>query len=90
MTEAAITTSLEVPALERKLSRGAEDKSASRPQRKASKPRKRVKYRHIAAYHSELRTSCLSRDSTVNPSFIGFRNLMVIVLSKARSSKMEQ
>jgi diacylglycerol O-acyltransferase 1 len=41
------------------------------------------KYRHVAAVHSKPRTSCLSHDSTTTPSFIGFRNLMVIVLSKS-------
>lgn len=40
----------------------------------------REKYRHVAAMHSETRPSCLSHDSTVSPSFLGFRNLMVIVL----------
>ena len=39
------------------------------------------KYRHIAAVHSIPRTSCLSHDSDAAPSFLGFRNLMVIVLS---------
>ena len=39
-----------------------------------------VKYRHIAAVHSMPRTSCLSHDSETAPSFLGFRNLMVIVL----------
>ena len=39
------------------------------------------KYRHIAAVHSRARTSCLSRDTEFVPSFLGFRNLMVIVLS---------
>ena len=39
------------------------------------------KYRHIAAVHSMPRTSCLSHDSEAAPSFLGFRNLMVIVLS---------
>lgn len=39
------------------------------------------KYRHIAAVHSRVRTSCLSRDAEATPSFLGFRNLMVIVLS---------
>ena len=39
------------------------------------------KYRHIAAVHSVARNSCLSRDVDVTPSFLGFRNLMVIVLS---------
>lgn len=39
------------------------------------------KYRHIAAIHSRVRNSCLSRETEVIPSFLGFRNLMVIVLS---------
>ncbi|KAI9902547.1 hypothetical protein N3K66_001899 [Trichothecium roseum] len=38
------------------------------------------KYRHVAAVHSKTRSSCLSHDSDAAPSFIGFRNLMVIVL----------
>ena len=39
------------------------------------------KYWHIAAAHSKARSSCLSHDAESNPSFLGFRNLMVIVLS---------
>lgn len=39
------------------------------------------KYRHIMAIHSRAKTSCLSRDAEETPSFLGFRNLMVIVLS---------
>ena len=39
------------------------------------------KCRHVAAVHWKPRTSCLSHDSEANPSFLGFRNLMVIVLS---------
>lgn len=39
------------------------------------------KYRHITAIHLRAQTSCLSRDAEVTPSFLGFRNLMVIVLS---------
>lgn len=38
------------------------------------------KYRHVAAVHSATRPSTLSHDSTAAPSFLGFRNLMVIVL----------
>ncbi|KAF4580981.1 diacylglycerol O-acyltransferase [Ophiocordyceps camponoti-floridani] len=37
-------------------------------------------YRHVAAVHRRTRPSCLSHDSNAAPSFIGFRNLMVIVL----------
>lgn len=39
-------------------------------------------YRHVSAVHSTSRPSCLSHDSDAAPSFIGFRNLMVIVLGK--------
>ncbi|KAJ6172638.1 hypothetical protein N7470_001705 [Penicillium chermesinum] len=45
----------------------------------STKP-KRSKYRHVAAYHSRNRHSSLSRDSTETASFLGFRNLMVLVL----------
>lgn len=44
--------------------------------------RKKAKYRHVEALHSEPRPSCLSHDSTLAPSFLGFRNLMVLVLSE--------
>lgn len=40
----------------------------------------RSKYRHVQAVHSKTRPSCLSHDAPETPSFIGFRNLMVIVL----------
>jgi len=39
------------------------------------------KYKHIYAIHAKCRTSTLSHDAMCTPSFIGFRNLMVIVLS---------
>ncbi|KAI1369222.1 diacylglycerol O-acyltransferase [Xylaria arbuscula] len=38
------------------------------------------KYRHVAAIHSKARPSTLSHDTQTSPSFVGFRNLMVIVL----------
>lgn len=41
-----------------------------------------LKYRHVAAVHSRPRNSCLSRDSDISPSFLGFRNLMVLVVSE--------
>ncbi|KAJ5888733.1 hypothetical protein N7495_008774 [Penicillium taxi] len=41
---------------------------------------KRSQYRHVAAYHSRLRHSSFSRETDVVPSFLGFRNLMVLVL----------
>ena len=45
-------------------------------------PALQQKYRHVAAVHSVTRPSTLSHDSVVAPSFLGFRNLMVIVLGK--------
>ncbi|CAG7935454.1 unnamed protein product [Penicillium olsonii] len=41
-------------------------------------PKKRSKYRHIAAYHSKSQASSLSREADVLPNFLGFRNLMVL------------
>lgn len=46
----------------------------------AKKTARRSKYRHVEAYHSKLRHSNLSRDSGTTTNFLGFRNLMVIVL----------
>lgn len=44
--------------------------------------KKRSKYRHVAAYHSKSQHSSLSREADVLPNFLGFRNLMVLVLGK--------
>ena len=38
------------------------------------------KYRHVAALHSISQPSRLSRDATNSTSFVGFRNLMVLVV----------
>lgn len=43
--------------------------------------RKSDKYKHIFAIHADQKTSTLSHDAAETPSFIGFRNLMVLVLS---------
>ncbi|KAK3896987.1 MBOAT, membrane-bound O-acyltransferase family-domain-containing protein, partial [Staphylotrichum tortipilum] len=40
----------------------------------------RDKYRHVRAVHVQSKPSCLSTDTTETPNFIGFRNLMGIVL----------
>ena len=44
------------------------------------------KYKHVFAIHSKPRTSCLSHEAVEVPSFLGFRNLMVIVLSEFEST----
>lgn len=40
----------------------------------------RSKYRHVAALHADVRPSCLSHESKETPSFLGFRNLMVLTI----------
>ncbi|KAL1959176.1 hypothetical protein VTO42DRAFT_2681 [Malbranchea cinnamomea] len=62
--------------------KGAPPTSASETTTPSSPPssQTRSKYRHVAAYHASVRPSCLSPDSDKTPSFVGFRNLMVIVL----------
>lgn len=71
----AISTSTDVPSLEpaQKYNSQLNGKPGQHYEKK---------YRHIAAVHSRPKTSCLSHDSDAAPSFLGFRNLMVIVLSK--------
>lgn len=65
------------------LADGNRNESGNRAQHTNSNPRAaKSKYRHVAAFHSRPRVSCLSRDSETSPSFMGFRNLMVLVLSK--------
>lgn len=38
-----------------------------------------TKYRHVFATHSQSRMSCLTQGAPT-PSFVGFRNLMILVL----------
>lgn len=49
-------------------------------QKGPSTPKVRSKYRHVAALHSKVRPSCLSHEAPETPSFIGFRNLMVLTI----------
>lgn len=42
----------------------------------------RSKYKHVEAGHKVVRPSVLSHDSTEVPSFLGFRNLMVLTISE--------
>ncbi|KAJ4355696.1 uncharacterized protein N0V89_003716 [Didymosphaeria variabile] len=41
---------------------------------------KKTKYRHVFATHSQSRQSCLTHGAPQSPSFVGFRNLMILVL----------
>jgi diacylglycerol O-acyltransferase-1 len=86
-TDTAVVSGIDAPALNLTTANGRQkmgqstsgngdvqvEKERQRPQPK--------KYKHVAAIHCEPRTSVLSHDSEVAPSFLGFRNLMVLVLS---------
>jgi diacylglycerol O-acyltransferase 1 len=58
--------------------------SAPQPLAQIRTPYAKKKYRHVAAAHRGARPSCLSHDSDASPSFLGFRNLMIIVLGRSR------
>lgn len=49
-----------------------------------ARPKQRSKYRHVAALHFKQQPSCLSHESEATPSFLGFRNLMVLTISMSR------
>lgn len=55
--------------------RTAEQQPPSGPSRTV----KKTKYRHVFATHSQSRMSCLTHGAPT-PSFVGFRNLMILVL----------
>jgi hypothetical protein len=59
--------------------------SVPQPLAQIRTPYAKKKYRHVAAAHREAQSSCLSHDSNASPSFLGFRNLMIIVLGMRQS-----
>ncbi|KAJ8110701.1 hypothetical protein ONZ43_g5808 [Nemania bipapillata] len=83
--DSATTTSVEVSAtafLRRKEGTGAaaETNHAASNGNEVKQETFFRKYRHVAAVHYKARPSTLSHDTQTSPSFVGFRNLMVIVL----------
>ncbi|KAL6716895.1 hypothetical protein ACLMJK_004807 [Lecanora helva] len=58
----------------------SESTGENNPSVPVSKSKVSSRFRHVAAVHSRSRTSCLSHDTLETPSFLGFRNLMVLVL----------
>jgi hypothetical protein len=87
--DSATTTSVETtgaaPASLRR-SDPAQPASARSGNGTAIDPKLRIrKYRHVAAIHSAVKPSTLSHDAPSTPSFLGFRNLMVIVLGSSAS-----
>ena len=94
---AAISGAQPLETIKRKYVNGNTDRSAEMPSEHNEAPsmlsngtataptstsKSALKYHHVVAVHDQVRSSCLSHDSAASPSFLGFRNLMVIVLSK--------
>ncbi|KAI0007833.1 MBOAT, membrane-bound O-acyltransferase family-domain-containing protein [Xylariaceae sp. FL0662B] len=81
--DSATTTSVEASTTAASLRRPEPSPETNNANGNANREQKTFpvkKYRHITAVHSQSRPSTLSHDAGVTPSFIGFRNLMVIVL----------
>lgn len=80
----AISTSTEAPntdeLAEKSYGNGQMDGRSTRRQLTGDASKK---YKHLYAIHASQKTSCLSRDSDTTPSFVGFKNLMVLVLGMA-------
>lgn len=55
-------------------------RSKSTQQKRSPRHQFNRKFKHVYAIHSVSKTSCLSHGSDATPSFVGFRNLMVLVL----------
>ncbi|CAI9626240.1 sterol o-acyltransferase 2 [Alternaria burnsii] len=82
LTQMAASSALDMQQASSPLYRG---KATSEPKANATtngttKRARDTKYRHVFATHSSSRTSCLSQDADKVPSFVGFRNLMILVL----------
>lgn len=83
---------LEEPQVPNKSPKRAQNGNTSKtPQQEEAVP----KYKHLLAIHSRHSTSCLTQGSGASPSFVGFRNLMVLVIctyincSKEGSSSLQ-
>jgi diacylglycerol O-acyltransferase-1 len=95
MNTAAMVTGAHTDSTSHAKSNGTADGVVHRPNSATTQRDKKVdeatiqlrksfikKYRHVAAVHSDTRPSTLSHDAPATPSFLGFRNLMVIVLGE--------
>lgn len=85
-TKTVVATVTEMPGTTESMSNGSlhagpEQRSFEPPRQSEKESQKlKKKYRHVAAFHCKVQSSCLSHEGPVTPSFLGFRNLMVLVL----------
>ncbi|KAF1936796.1 hypothetical protein EJ02DRAFT_386765 [Clathrospora elynae] len=77
ITQMASTSAIDIPHTNASVYRG---KTIEQKANRSVQRIRDTKYRHVFATHSSTRTSCLSQDTESSPSFVGFRNLMILVL----------
>ncbi|KAK3065328.1 hypothetical protein LTS18_001079 [Coniosporium uncinatum] len=77
LIDTAVHTSNKLPNGSAPQANGTADAQGDR---KATKSASRSKYKHVFAVHSKLQPSCLTRGVEPVPNFVGFRNLMVLML----------
>ena len=78
MTDTAIPSRHDV--IEERLGRSSLPNSTLRASQASVGDDIQKKYKHTFVIHAKERKSCLSRESDSTPSFLGFRNLMVLML----------
>ncbi|KAF2086419.1 diacylglycerol O-acyltransferase 1 [Saccharata proteae CBS 121410] len=83
--ETAVTTSTDIPVTqpEGQYSQANGHTNGTPETRTVRSPKK---YRHVLAIHRDSKPSCLSQDAQQPTSFVGFRNLMVLVLGEYSAS----
>lgn len=89
-TTQSSSTGIDTPAASttqrtpRRQQHGSDPPQTSTPAHRRTRS-KDSKYRHVFATHSDARTTCLSHEAEHTPSFVGFKNLMILVLSECLS-----
>ncbi|KAF2191495.1 hypothetical protein K469DRAFT_656439 [Zopfia rhizophila CBS 207.26] len=78
LTDTAISTSTDIPNTN--LSAQYNGKVKEPMSNSAAKRSSDSKFRHVFSTHSTQRNSCLSNDAEETPTFVGFRNLMILLL----------
>jgi diacylglycerol O-acyltransferase 1 len=82
LTNTSIATAFDMSSASSSLHRRKPSEHKANGNGNTTQRPKDTKYRHVFATHAQQRTSCLSHDAESSPSFVGFRNLMVLVLRK--------
>ena len=80
MVNTAISTAIDHPDASRSPIPSLANGNVAAPQPRSPRSMPKTKYRHLFATHSQSRQSCLTPGAPQSPSFVGFRNLMILVL----------